>query len=114
MTEMLRATGVYVVLAENEADAPTVGVYNKGPLEEGPVEGTGVPDSEEGIVAFGEPGIGMLTMVSLDVPGSQSHPNVLNHFRKEGKRLARATGMRFELVLFGPNGREHIEWLGWK
>jgi len=114
VSEMLRATGVYVILAENETGQSTVKVVgSEGPYGEGDVPFTDVRQPEEGILSFIVPSINAwMTMVSLEVPGSESHPNVLQHLRREAKKLANKSGKRFELVFFGPNGREHKGWLG--
>lgn len=110
---MNQAVGVYVVLVENKANEPTVVVDGEdGPYKEGPVENTSVTVDEEGILAAGIPQLGMMTMVSLDVPDSIEHPNSLNFVVMTAKELANRMNKRFELVYFGPEGRKHVRWIG--
>lgn len=70
-----------------------------------------VPEAEEGIVAAGMPGLGTASMTSLDVPGSESHPNVLKQITTASESLARHFKKRLELVYFGPEGRQHVRWI---
>lgn len=108
-----RAIGVFMILAENEAGDPTMMAKGpNGPLAEGYIDGTATTVSEEGVVAITMPSLGMVPLMWLDVPGSPYHYRAGDRMRNKALDMAREMGRRFELVKFGEQGREHVEWIG--
>lgn len=107
---MNRAAGVYVFIAENEAEAPTLFVAGEGPLAEGPIDDSGCGAAEEGMLGVMVPGLGNTPLVLLDVPGSAHTEALLGRYKQWARKMAAQADRRVELVRFGDEGREHLEW----
>lgn len=112
---MNRAVGVYAFIAENEVDDPTTTVFGEGPLPQGPqlrstLRENGL-EAEEGLVAMSMPQLGVTQFIFLDVPESRHVDRMMQLLKPKAVRVARLLKKRIELVHFGENGREHIEWI---
>lgn len=91
---MIRATEIFVVLAENEAGTPAhIGLPGLNQR------------SEEGIGAIGVQGLGLISLVKLYSEG----PHNLDSTLKLGRQLARKSGKRLEVVRF--TERHHHLWI---
>jgi hypothetical protein len=109
-----RAVGVYAFIAENEVDDPTATVIGKGPLTEGPIPNSTLGgkqlNAEEGVLGTQIPGLGFTNFIFLDTASAHTK-RMMELYKPRATRAARLVGKRIELVYFGANGREHIEWI---
>jgi hypothetical protein len=109
-----RAVGVYAFIAENEVDDPTLTVIGEGPLDEGPMPNSTLGNkqlaAEEGILGMQIPRLGFTNFIFLDTRSSHTK-RMMELYKPRATRAARLVNKRIELVYFGANGREHIEWI---